>query len=393
MGLTRYIIGTVSDRLRIAELEAVNQAKGDFLAMMSHEVRTPMNGILGMAQLAFNETADVTLRERLGIIVSSGESLLAILNDILDFSRMDRAAITAECIDFNLTQVVGDVVALMRVTALQRGLEMELVFAPEVPCQVAGDVARLRQILLNLIGNGIKFTQEGFISVTIAREDRKDDKIWLRFQVADTGIGIEPAAAARVFDPFIQADSSINRRYGGTGLGLAICRQLAEVMGGNIWVESDPGMGSRFIFVLPFQPVVEKELEAPPAIVCEKAHLHILVAEDTPVNRMVVQAMLIKQGHIVTLVEDGEQAVEACRDAVFDLVLMDIQMPKMGGIEAARTIRALEQKAGRRPMPIYALTAAVISSDRDSCEQAGMNGLMEKPFRESKLMELIAQVG
>ena len=392
VGLTRYMVRTVTDRLRIAELEAANQAKGDFLAMMSHEVRTPMNGILGMAQLAMDEAEASEQKDRLNIIINSGEALLAILNDILDFSRMDRGAIVAECIQFDLLQLAKDVVSLMRVPALQKGLEVELLIDSQVPRCVAGDMARLRQILLNLIGNGIKFTQEGHISVSIDREDKPEGGIWLRFQVADTGIGIEPAAAARIFDPFTQADSSINRRYGGTGLGLAICKQLAEVMGGTIRVESDPGRGSRFIFVLPFQPVQDMEPAAAPEIHEDKTQLNILVAEDTPVNRMVVQAMLIRHGHKVTLAEDGVQAVEACQNAVFDLVLMDIQMPRMDGLDAAKAIREYETQTGQRRVPIYALTAAVISSDHMSCEEAGMDGLMEKPFREAKLLELLDQV-
>ena len=206
VGLTRYMILTVNDRLRIAELEAANQAKGDFMAMMSHEVRTPMNGILGMAQLALDEAQTPSLRERLKIISSSGEALLAILNDILDFSRMDRGAITVESIEFNLNQLVGDVVTLMRVTAMQRGIEMRLTIAPDVPSLLCGDMARLRQILLNLVGNALKFTEQGTIEVSIREEEKLDGRIWLNFIVADTGIGIEPESPSRIFDPFTQAD-------------------------------------------------------------------------------------------------------------------------------------------------------------------------------------------
>ncbi len=392
VGLTRYMILTVNDRLRIAELEAANQAKGDFLAMMSHEVRTPMNGILGMAQLALDEAESPSLQERLKIITSSGEALLAILNDILDFSRMDRGAIVAEIIEFDLTELVGDVVALMRVTALQRGLETELKIAQEVPHRVAGDVARLRQILLNLIGNAIKFTESGSIAVSVDTEFVALDELWLRFQVQDTGIGIDPNALPHIFDPFTQADSSINRRYGGTGLGLAICRQLAEVMGGRIWVESETGKGSRFIFVLPFKLGIEVEVSHAVSAPISQRPLSILVAEDTAVNRMVVYAMLTKYGHSITLAEDGLQAVEACSAGLFDLILMDVQMPKMGGIEAAKAIRKLERESDRRRTPIIALTAAVLPSDQESCRQAGMDDLMEKPFKEAKLVDLIARL-
>ena len=391
VGLTRYMILTVNDRLRIAELEAANRAKGDFMAMMSHEVRTPMNGILGMAQLALDEANTPSLRERLKIIASSGEALLAILNDILDFSRMDRGAIAIENIEFDLNQVVGDVVALMRVSASQKGLRMELSFDPDVPGIVSGDMARLRQILLNLIGNALKFTEMGSIDIAIRREDSDDGKIWLTFHVADTGIGIESASLSRIFDPFTQADSSINRRYGGTGLGLAICRQLAEMMGGRIRAESQPGQGSRFIFTLPFMPgtSVKQDVAPPPSDPIQ--HLDILVAEDTAINRMVVQAMLAKYGHAVTLVEDGVQAVAAFGRSHFDLILMDVQMPNMGGLEAARAIRGIEAQSGAVRTPIIALTAAVLPSDYDSCHKAGMDGLIEKPFRESKLVDLIAQ--
>ena len=392
VGLTRYMILTMDDRLRIAELEAANQAKGDFLAMISHEVRTPMNGILGMAQLALDEAHTPSLRERLKIIASSGEALLAILNDILDFSRMDRGVAIPESIEFDLVELVTDVVALMRESARQRGLETILLIADGVPKRVSGDKSRLRQILLNLIGNAIKFTEIGLIEVSVGMEPSKDGELRLRFQVLDTGIGIDSEALPMIFSPFTQADSSINRRYGGTGLGLAICRQLAELMGGSIWVESELGLGSRFIFVLPFEPVSSPEpvrLESPSVAHRE---LSILVAEDTEVNRLVVKAMLTKYGHRITVVEDGIQAVDACRDATFDLILMDVQMPGMGGMDAAKAIRSMEQAAARKRTPIIALTAAVLPSDHELCRQAGMDGLMEKPFKESKLAELIAHL-
>ena len=394
LGLTHFVMMTFRDRLRIAELEAANQAKSDFLTMMSHEVRTPMNGILGMAHLALEDAVSPTQRERLDIIINSGEALMTILNDILEFSRMDSSRVEPESVVFDLAKVTGDVLTLMGVTGLRKGVQVNLRLAPDLPKLVRADMARLRKVLLNLVGNGIKFTEQGEVTVTIENLDQDDGASWLRLVVSDTGIGMDEATLARVFEPFTQGDSSINRRYGGTGLGLTICSQLVKVMGGEIHAESTRGQGSRFIVILPYRPV-----EAPPppveiaAPVINREHLNILVAEDTPINRMVVQAMLGKKGHQVTLVDDGLQAVEACANTVFDLILMDVQMPNMGGIEAAQTIRQMETAQGRKPMPIFALTAAIVATEHALCEAAGMNGVMEKPLREAKLDEVIAKIG
>ena len=395
VGLTHYITRTLTDRMRIAELEAANRAKGDFLAMMSHEVRTPMNGILGMAQLALDDVTQPALRERLNIIISSGEALMSILNDILDFSNMERNSQTVASVEFDLRRLVGEVVMLMRVTALKKGLEAELSIDRDVPRMVAGDMVRLRKVLLNLIGNGIKFTEQGHITVTVSCCDGGGDgQLWLRFDVGDTGIGIAPDVLAQIFDPFTQSDSSLTRRYGGTGLGLTICKQLVQVMGGRISAASHAGQGSTFTVEAPFQRMAVPEPVAVPVSAPSgtKERLNVLVAEDTQINRMVIQAMLEKHGHLVTLVEDGEQAVKACALVQFDLVLMDIQMPKMGGIEAAQTIRQAEARQGPSRVPIFALTAAVVSSEYGQCHEAGMNGVLEKPLREAKLLELVAQV-
>ena len=405
IGLLRYQILTIEDRLRISELElakeaaeAASQAKGDFLAMMSHEIRTPMNGILGMTELATHGANTPELRQQLEIIGKSGSALLGIINDILDFCRMDRGGLVVERIDFEVAQLAADAMLLMRPAMSQKNLDGTVTIESDVPARVSGDMARMRQILLNLLGNAVKFTESGRVDILVYREWRGDQAIWLRFEVRDTGIGIAPDALARVFEPFSQADSSINRRYGGTGLGLAICRQLAQLQGGDIWVESDAGEGSRFIVHIPFgeaTAAVETAASAGASVAGAPQAvrpLRILLADDNPVNRTVVEAMLKKSGHQIIAVENGKLAVDAWTDGHFDLVLMDLQMPEMNGLEAAEAIRHAEAEGGRKRVPIIALTAAVLRADHESCRQAGMDQFLEKPFREAKLAEVIAAV-
>lgn len=408
-GLTRFMIRTLDDRLKISELElakevaeAANRAKTDFLAMMSHEIRTPMNGILGMAQLAMDEAGSPSLRNRIEIIKTSGEVLLDILNDILDFSRLDRKTLVAEAIVFDLSHTVEEVVTLMSQPAAQKYLALQSTIQADVPRFVRGDMARLRQVLLNLVGNAIKFTEIGRIDLTVAVHDRTNSHIWLMFDVVDTGIGIDEDSLSLVFEPFTQADSSINRRYGGTGLGLAICRQLVELMGGAIQVSSAPGQGSRFSFTVPFEgagahhdgvsgDIVGPATPGKPTMSAAQP-LSILVAEDTKINRLVVEAMLTKHGHRVTLVDNGAKAIEEYARHPFDLIFMDLQMPEIGGLEATRAIRQIEAEQERATVPIIALTAAVLPTDRDACAEAGMTGFLEKPFRESKLLDVLNEL-
>ncbi len=377
-----------------ARAEQANLAKSQFLAMMSHELRTPLTGVLGMADLLLlsHQTEE---QERVTKLLSrSARVLLDLLNDVLDFSKIEAGQLTVEHIPFSLASVLTEVSELYASMLDDKGLRFEVVIAPQVTDAVIGDPKRLRQVLSNLVNNAAKFTHQGEIRVSVGMEECEGNALRLRFSVADTGIGISDADAARLFKPFVQADLSTSRQYGGSGLGLAICKRLVEAMGGDIELESVPNRGSTFHFdivveaagsLLPLEASNEADMPAAPA-----RTLQILMAEDNDTTRYLVSAMLGRLGHRIVAVADGQQAVSACRAGMFDIILMDMQMPVMDGPDATRLIRQMTGAIGT--VPIVALTADAVPEHRADFLAAGANAVVVKPVVWLELGEVIDQL-
>ena len=364
--------------------EAANLAKSGFLAMMSHEIRTPMNGVIGMLQAVHASALTREQREQVEVANSSAEALLRLLNDILDFSKIESGKLEFESISFSPATAAREVLALLRPRALEKRIEMTLVLSPDLPPWVMADPIRMKQVLLNLMGNAVKFTEKGGVALTIALVETISGAAKLRFCVRDTGIGIDATAQARLFSVFSQADSSTTRRFGGSGLGLAISQRLVKTMGGEITVTSTPGEGSEFSFelLLPLaQPPVEA-MAVSASLPLEKLFGRVLVVEDDRVNQKVIGLMLKRLGITSELVDNGLSAVQRVTAEEWDLVLMDVQMPDIDGLEATRRIR---NHASGRQTPIVALTANALPEDRAACEAAGMNAFLTKPIREADL--------
>jgi signal transduction histidine kinase/AmiR/NasT family two-component response regulator len=387
--------------------ESSNRAKSDFLANMSHEIRTPMNGVIGMTELASDIAEDPALRKYLATIKSSAQALMVILNEILDFSKIEARQMKLECVRFDLRSLVDETLESIAVRARLKGLRLISPDAQQLPPQLIGDPGRIRQVLLNLCDNAIKFTSAGSISVDLSCAVMPDNTCEVQFSVSDTGIGISKDKQKLIFDAFSQADASTTREFGGTGLGLTICARLVELMGGKIELISQPGVGSTFYFSLclpsadsmPFS--VQQELQAQQDQDLHSAtqlddgapvrSLKILLVEDHPVNQMVASTMLNQWGHEVTLAGNGQIAVNLFAGAHWDLVLMDIQMPVMGGLEAATRMRAMESDGEH--VPIIALSANVLASDREATRAAGMDDHLSKPFSGKSLRRMLALHG
>ena len=381
--------------------ESANRAKSEFLATMSHELRTPMNGLMGMLSLALDTPLNKEQQEYLSLAMTSAEGLLRNIDDILDFSRIEAGKLGIEAVEMTLSSVMAAAIQPFGLQARTKGVLLRYQIDSDVPDVLLGDLDRLRQVLTNLFGNAIKFTETGGVEASVQVAEKSSETVLLHFQVRDTGVGVEEKYVTAIFDAFTQADGSLNRRYGGMGLGLSICKRLVEMMNGRIWVESTPGEGSCFHFTSCFgigsrREVCSEEENDSPEVKTQRDSqpekvLNVLLVDDNLISRQVGRDILAKLGYRVTTAENGETGIVIFKKERFDFVLMDLEMPDMDGYEAARIIRRRAVDSGFQ-IPIIALTAHVFEDVLRRCREAGMEGHIAKPYSVEKLREEIARI-
>ena len=421
-GISRDIseLKATAEQLRHAKevAEAASRAKSEFVANLSHEIRTPMNAIIGMAELLVSDGLEGVRAEQAKTILESGECLLALLNEILDFSRIESGRVELDPVPGELRDFVGGVIRMLGIRANEKSIELKSDIDADVPNHIVADFVRLRQILVNLVGNALKFTEHGEVTLHVDQDSVSNESVTLRFSVSDTGIGIPNDKLDRIFEEFEQADKSTTRQYGGTGLGLAITSRLVQLMGGQIEVESQIGRGSTFSFSLDFPVVANQEDPNPEDNPKDPGHqdaqrrvedsegssrqiqiasknlakpLRILLAEDSPTNQKVATMMLSKAGHIIKVANNGHEAVELSGKEEFNLILMDLEMPELDGLQATRQIRDREIDTGTH-IPIIAMTAHAMASDEQRCLDAGMDAYIAKPIRQEIVFATIQRI-